>query len=328
MITWPDLEAALQGRAGWRRVGREYHGPCPVTGSGRDCCWIGAGATADVRVGCRACGVPLDGDAVRAHLDALCGAETHVTPVPATRPSPRRRVPHPAAVELAGALWRACGAVTGTPGAAYLESRGLSAPWPAAVRWLHADAAARIGLPLRAGAAGCLCYLFAGPGDADADAAALQCEAVTAGGAARAFWPGGPKRRTVGGDGCLDGGRRVFVARAGAPGVALCESVLDALAVARAPWGAPSGEAVIAAAGTSGLHAAAVASWPGPVTIWTHGDGPGVRAALRLRLALEATGRAVQTPTPPQGLDWADVAQQDQDERAAIQAQDGVTQED
>ena len=37
------------------------------------------------------------------------------------------------------------------------------------------------------------------------------------------------------------------------PGVALCESVLDALAVDRYPWGAPDGEAVIAGAGTSGL---------------------------------------------------------------------------
>ena len=59
------------------------------------------------------------------------------------------------------------------------------------------------------------------------------------------------------------------------------------------------------------------------MTIWTHGDGPGYRAALRLRLALEAAGRAVKTPTAPQGLDWADVAQQDHDERAAIQEQDG-----
>ena len=26
MITWPDLEAALQGRPGWRRVGRTWRG--------------------------------------------------------------------------------------------------------------------------------------------------------------------------------------------------------------------------------------------------------------------------------------------------------------
>ena len=79
-------------------------------------------------------------------------------------------------------------------------------------------------------------------------------------------------------------GARVFLARDGGPGVALCESVLDALAVVRSPWGAASGEAVIAGAGTSGLQAAAVASWPGPVTIWTHGDGPG-RCARRCACA-------------------------------------------
>ena len=42
MTGWPDLEAALQARAGWRRVGHEYHGPCPVTGAGRDCCFASA----------------------------------------------------------------------------------------------------------------------------------------------------------------------------------------------------------------------------------------------------------------------------------------------
>ena len=43
MTHWPDLEAALQGRPGWRRVGREYHGPCPVSGAGRDCCFASEG---------------------------------------------------------------------------------------------------------------------------------------------------------------------------------------------------------------------------------------------------------------------------------------------
>ena len=58
-------------------------------------------------------------------------------------------------------------------------------------------------------------------------------------------------------------GARVFLVRDGGPGVALCESVIDALAVGRYPWGAPSDEAVIAGAGTSGLQAAAVRRWPG-----------------------------------------------------------------
>ena len=137
---------------------------------------------------------------------------------------------------------------------------------------------------------------------------ALQVEAVNADGARIAFATAG-KRASVAGS-TFTHGARVFLARDGGPGVSLCESVLDALAVVGSPWGAVDGEAVIAGAGTSGLQAAAVASWPGPVTIWTHGDGPGLRA--------------VKTPTPPQGLDWADVAQQDHDERAAIQEQDGL----
>ena len=53
---YEDLEAALQARDGWRRVGRAYHGPCPVTGAGRDCCFASAGRTG-VALGCRQCGV-------------------------------------------------------------------------------------------------------------------------------------------------------------------------------------------------------------------------------------------------------------------------------
>ena len=117
-------------------------------------------------------------------------------------------------------------------------------------------------------------------------------------------------------------GARVFLARDGGPGVALCESVLDALAVVRSPWGEPSGEAVIAGAGTSGLQAAAVASWPGPVTVWAQDDKPSVLRAVRLGAALHTAGRAVTIQRPADGLrgmDWADVAQMEHDEREGIQ---------
>ena len=225
---------------------------------------------------------------------------------------------------LPAAVWRAAAALRAQPGATYLTARGLPGPWPVSVRWLSAESARRVGLQpsLPADAAGAILYSFAGPDDGGT-LHALQVEAVNADGARIAFATAG-KRASVAGS-TFTHGARVFLARDGGPGVSLCESVLDALAVVGSPWGAVDGEAVIAGAGTSGLQAAAVASWPGPVTIWTHGDGPGLRAALRLRLALEANGRAVKTPTPPQGLDWADVAQQDHDERAAIQEQDGVT---
>ena len=56
MITWPDLEAALQGRPGWRRVGRTWRGaPCPSCGGGtRDTAWVGPGKTAEFVAGCNA----------------------------------------------------------------------------------------------------------------------------------------------------------------------------------------------------------------------------------------------------------------------------------
>ena len=77
MTHWPDLEAALQGRPGWRRVGREYHGPCPVSGAGRDCCFASEGRARGVAVGCRRCGNGgrLDSESLIAHLAAL-GGET------------------------------------------------------------------------------------------------------------------------------------------------------------------------------------------------------------------------------------------------------------
>ena len=80
------------------------------------------------------------------------------------------------------------------------------------------------------------------------------------------------------------GGRRVLVvASAGDPdrgGVHLCEGPLDALALVHlARLGAVdlAGAAVIGAAGTSGFTAAAVASWPGPVTLWPDSDAAGSR---------------------------------------------------
>ena len=77
MTHWLDLEAALQGRAGWRRVGREYHGPCPVSGAGRDCCFASDGRARGVAVGYRRCGNGgrLDSESLIAHLAAR-GGET------------------------------------------------------------------------------------------------------------------------------------------------------------------------------------------------------------------------------------------------------------
>ena len=127
------------------------------------------------------------------------------------------------------------------------------------MRWLSTESARRVGLQpsLPAGAAGAILYRFASADDGGT-LHALQAEAVNAAGARLPFATAG-KRPSVRGS-TFTHGARVFLARDGGSGVALCESVLDALAVVRSPWGAASGEAVIAAAGTSGLQAAAVAS--------------------------------------------------------------------
>ena len=91
MITWPAVEAALQGRPDWRRIGVEWHGPCPVTLAGRDGAWFGAGSgSGGVRCGCRHCGDAggrLDGEALRAHLAAVAGGEAAPVGTPAGRSS-------------------------------------------------------------------------------------------------------------------------------------------------------------------------------------------------------------------------------------------------
>ena len=148
------------------------------------------------------------------------------------------------------------------------------------VRWLSTESARRVGLQpsLPAGAAGAILYRFASADDGGT-LHALQAEAVNAAGARLPFATAG-KRPSVRGS-TFTHGARVFLARDGGPGVALCESVLDALAVVRSPWGAASGEAVIAGAGTSGLQAAAVASWAGPVTVLAQDDEPSVLRAVQ-----------------------------------------------
>ena len=134
------------------------------------------------------------------------------------------------AADLAAAVWRAGVEADGTPGAVYLRGRGA---WPgpvAALRWLPAVEAARIGLRPRLpdGAAGALLYRFAATGELGT--AAVQCEAVADGNAREGRLPGrcgaagpdalsgvperlafggGAKRPSVTGSD-FDGGRRVF----------------------------------------------------------------------------------------------------------------------
>ena len=329
MLTWTQIESAAVA-AGWKRAGVEWRGPCPFCG-GRDRAHVRPGSAADFIGSCRGCGA--DGIALARALVGDVGDAWPASNGPG-RPALLRHsgLGGPGAPSLARAtmrtgdgdmsdtrparLWAATEALTGTAGAAYLESRGLSAPWPAAVRWLPA-AAARLGRlrpTLPADASGAVCYRFAAADDDDTHA--VQVEAVRDDGARVLFATHG-KRPSVKGS-RFESGARVFVARAGGPDVALCESVIDAVSVASRSWSA-SGAAVIASAGTSGLTASAVSGWPGAVTIFAQGDAPGVASALRLRLALEAGGRVVRCELPASGTDWADAAHDDAAERLAIE---------
>ena len=94
MTHWPDLEAARQGRPGWRRVGRDYHGPCPVSGAGRDCCFASDGRAGGVALGCRKCGGnggKLDSESFLAHLAALVGETARHVAAHARKPPEKRR---------------------------------------------------------------------------------------------------------------------------------------------------------------------------------------------------------------------------------------------
>ena len=205
-------------------------------------------------------------------------------------------------------VWAAAGQTNGTPGAAYLASRGL---WLGeehpAVRWLPGDRAGWCGLvpQLPWGAAGCLVYLFRRREDTSA-AKALQVEAVDVDGRRVQFATAG-KRPSVGGS-RFHAGARVFVARpVGATGRAvLCEGPIDGLALCRL---LPPSSGIYGVAGTSGMTPAAVEG-VGQVVIAEDVDpeGEGQTAARRLAAALERAGRQWRIIRPRGGLkDWGEV---------------------
>ena len=237
--------------------------------------------------------------------------------------------------DLPARLWRAAEAPEQTPGARYLEQRGVwpaGERFPASVRWLPCNVARLVDVrsPLPTGAAGCVVYLFAGPGEADTCAA--QLEAVDTDGVRVKFYPWRPeddraKRPSV--SGCtFDGGRRVFRVR-GDPDLAIhvCEGPLDALALVhleRLNLVELHGGAVH---GTSGAALFRPAACPGhgPVTVWAQNDPEhqGQHAAVKLRRALRRAGRNVTIRLPPHGFtDWAEwghAVGEDRAEREAIQ---------
>ena len=85
--SWDTLNLSTLKKAG----SDELHGPCPVTGNGKDCFWIQPDRKA---VGCRSCstdGGELDGPQFKEHLAALgmtFGASDVIRPVRLDRPRP------------------------------------------------------------------------------------------------------------------------------------------------------------------------------------------------------------------------------------------------
>ena len=329
--TWAEVEAAARAR-GWKRDGHDRTGPCPVTGAGKTKTWCGPGERTSVRVGCRVCGGiggRLEPAALRAHLDALCGApqagRTEAPAPPAT--APERPVS-----PLPGNVWLKT-QPAGDNVRCYLRARGVwhpeDGPPPPAVRWLSAAAARAVRLHpyLPAAAVGAIVYRYAGPGEADTHAAAV--EALDADSRPHLFTirDRTAKRPSVTGSD-FDRGRRVFTARTAdtdqpAPGCWLAEGPLDALALVRLDRIRDmsvdlAGAAVYGAHSTAGFTVRALHE-RGPAYVTPDHDAGGKDAYTRLFAELRAAGREHRLELPPKGMDWADFAQELSIEREAIQ---------
>ena len=338
-VSWPVLEGHLRERPRWRRIGREWHGPCPVRGIGENTCWFAEGSRTPVRGGCRKCGGRLSSPAFREHLAAIVGdiaaASAAGEKAPAARVSARTG-PDP----LPGRVWSASVALApDSPGFRYLRARGVigsSARVPPSVRWLPLGAAVsvRCAPRLPATCAGALVYRFAGPGEAETWA--VQFEPVDEAGRRLACSVRGVpiKRPSVAGS-CFALGRRVFCADPGADGKGcwLVEGPLDALAVCRLDAIGQlcrvdargrlrpqpvAGAAVFGVAGVPGGFRSRACWVRGPVVLAPDGDKAGIDAALQLGTELKLEGRGCIVSRPLPGTDWSDLVRDTGIEREGI----------
>ena len=327
-IHWPDLERVLLALPGWRREGRELHGPCPFCG-GRRRCWAQPGDSADILFQCRECDAPFV-DLLAAV--GLYGRKTYSASVVHERETYTRPNSQPTKhLDHLVALWEFGEAVdSGTSGGRYLAQRTGCAVVPPSVRWCPADRwPRRKGIrPLPAKAAGALLYRFTSPSDPAAAVVALQIEAVNRDGSGSVWFEAAPteneprKRPNVGGS-LMTG--RVLLVRHGNPDgrVHLVEGPIDALAVVQVlglDTLRRTGDTVIGAPGISGFSVQTVASYTGPVTLWPDGDDAGYLAAMRLARTLRRLRRVVELRAAPAGTDWADVARELTEERETIRA--------
>ena len=329
-VSWLVLEGHLRARPRWRRIGREWHGPCPVQGIGKNACWFAQGARTPVRGGCRKCGTRLSPAAFKKHLAAIVGDLGVASSTTQVRPSAARCETFHRQDPLPGRVWSASVALrTDCPGFRYLRRRGVvdfSGRVPSSVRWLPLRAAAsvRCAPRLPATCAGALVYRFAGPGEAET--CAVQFEPVDEDGCRIACTVRGSviKRPSVAGS-SFDFGRRVFSAAGGADGKGcwLVEGPLDALAVCRldavgelgrrAPDGRMhrpplDGAAVFGVAGVPAGFRARACWAPGLVVLAPDADKAGLVAAVQLGLQLKARKRSYILSRPDYGTDWSDLA--------------------
>ena len=327
MHTWAEVEAALRARPRWRRIGREWHGPCPVQGIGKNTCWFAEGARTPVRGGCRKCGGRLVGAAFREHLEAIVGGATKRDLMPLLSKRHVTTTPSRSTSTVPSDVWAAGADLHNTLGRTYLVERRRvwmpAAPLPVSLRWLPLEAARTVLIrgrtreyPVSAylpdGAAGALLYRFAAPGEADT--LAVQMEAIDGDGAHLDVMLSGGRRekRMAAPESDFGGGRRVFQAAAGAAesrSWSVAEGPVDALAVVTLSrlgvCGADPRGAVVGVNGTSGLKS--VLPPPGRrAVVWCQGDGPGYEAALQAAVRLGA-----EMETAPKGRDWANVVSLD-----------------
>ena len=306
-FSWTALEPVLQTRPRWKRIGREWHGPCPVRDIGKNTAWF---RSADhlpdgVLVGCRKC-APLSIDDRRAHVEAVSSAAVvgagslGLSPVqePVFSPSPEVQ-----------RVWRAGGPLEGTPGARYLRvGRGAWSPrpFPPALRWLAVGS--RLYSQLRpvppAGAVGVILYGYRGL--RDRVVGAVQIEAIHSG-ADRILWPSGAPRVSLAGS-RFDGGCQRFEVQDGrADRVFIVEGPLSAMAApAVFPELISEGWTVVGVAGWAGFRRAAV----GParmVRVCPDGDADGQRAVGRFVEDLVASGLRVLVDQVPPGADLLDL---------------------
>ena len=326
-VSWPVLEGHLRARPRWRRIGKEWHGPCPVREIGKNTCWFAQGDRAPVRGGCRKCGGRLSAADFKEHLTAVLGDLPAATAASGKAPAVRASAE---VSPLPGRVWSASVPLApDSSGFRYLRSRGVVGATdrvPASVRWLslRAAVAVRCAPRLPAACAGALVYRFAGP--AEAETWAVQLEPVAASGR-RIECPvrgGVIKRPSVAGS-SFAFGRRVFVAARGVDGRGcwLVEGPLDALAVCRldalgqlcrldaAGRLRPqplAGAAVFGVAGVPGGFRARACWVPGPVVLAPDADEAGLNAALHLGAELGVERRSSVVTRPPYGTDWSDLA--------------------